>query len=265
MLRFYKAFLLICFVYNFKAQNSSTDPQFEAQVIGGKQQIEQILETQMNLPKALVSPGFKYEFITFFDLDSSGQASHILFDGPVHQSLKKEMLRLFRFWKFRITLDLPGESRPYFLKFDISSEKYKHYIKQQSRFTIKTSEPEDSSLAVYSKADRSPVFCKNGEEGFADYILNEMDYPKLAIERSIEGTVIVDFIVETNGFVSALEVKKGVNGGCTEEALRLLRVSRWKPASLNNKLVRYKMACPITFNLRNINRSNESSGSTLGQ
>lgn len=246
-------------------QNSSTDPEFEAQVIGGKQHIEQVLQTQLYLPKQVLSSGFKTEFITFFDLDSSGKAQNIKFVGQVPLSIQKEMNRIFRFFTFKLTLDLPNESRPYFLKFTISTEKYKTFIKQKSKFNVKLNESVDSSFMVYTRADRSPEFYKNGEEGFNEFVLSEIEYPRLAIEKSIQGTVILEFVVETNGFVTNLEIKKGVNGGCTEEAIRLMQFSRWKPAVLNEKLVRYKMTAPITFNLRNVNKSYESSNSTFGQ
>ncbi|HQQ95316.1 MAG TPA: energy transducer TonB [Bacteroidia bacterium] len=246
-------------------QSSPTDPRFEAQVIGGKAEIDQILQTQMNLPKVLVNPGFHYTFITFFALDSTGHANDIRFEGAVHQSVKAEMVRLFRFWTIRRTIDLPEEKRPYFLKFDLSSDHYKHYIKQKYKYTLKGTEKPDSSMIVYSKADRSPEFYKGGDEGLRDYLLNELEYPALAIEKSIEGTVQLEFIVEVNGYVSGIEVKKGVNGGCTEEAMRLIKESRWKPAVYHQNLVRYKMVWPITFSLRNVNRANESSNSTFGQ
>jgi len=247
------------------SQKSSTDPEFEAQLYGGKPYLEQVLQTQLSLPKQLVNAGFKSEFITYFDLDSAGHALNIKFDGQVPLALSKEVIRVFRFCKFKLTLNLPNESRPYFLRFSLSSDKYKNYIKQKSKFNLKNTDSADSSFIVYGRADRSPEFYKNGDEGFNEYVLSEIEYPRLAIEKSIEGTVLIEFIVETNGFVTGIEIKKGVNGGCSEEAIRLIQNTRWKPALLNKKLVRYKMTAPITFSLRNVNKSYESSNSTLGQ
>lgn len=263
--KFLLSLCLSFFCCTANAQKSSTDPQFEAQVYGGKSHLEQVLQTQLNLPKQLMNAGFKSDFITFFDLDSSGHALNIKYEGQVPLALSKEMDRLFQFFKFKLTLNLPNESRPYFLKFSLSYDKYKNYLKQKSKFNLKTTEPADSSFVVYGRADRSPEFYKNGDEGFNEYVLTEIEYPRLAIEKSIEGTVIIEFIVETNGFVTGIEIKKGVNGGCSEEAIRLIKNTRWKPALMNGKRVRYKMTAPITFSLRNVNKSYESSNSTLGQ
>ncbi len=266
MNRCFTACLFLLFMISSSlAQKSSTDPEFEAQVIGGKQYLEQVLQTQLNLPKQVLSSGFKTEFITYFDLDSTGNAQNIKFYGQVPVALQKEMTRIFRFFTFKLTLDLPNESRPYFLKFSLNYDKYKNYIKQKSKFPLKSTEPADSSFVVFGRADRSPEFYKSGDEGFNDYVLREIEYPQLAIEKSIEGTVLIEFIVETNGFVTGLDIKKGVNGGCSEEAIRLIQKTRWKPALVNGKRVRYKMTIPITFSLRNINKSYESSNSTFGQ
>ena len=77
-----------------------------------------------------------------------------------------------------------------------------------------------------------------------------MEFPRLAIEKSVAGTVIVEFVVETNGYVSGLHLKQALGAGCSEEALRLIKLTRWKPARKDGKLVRYRMSYPITFSLR---------------
>ena len=123
----------------------------------------------------------------------------------------------------------------------------------------------DSSYVVYTRADLAPEYYKNGEEGLKEFILSSMEYPKLAIEKSVEGTVVIEFIVETNGYITAITPKHNVGAGCTEEALRVITQTRWQPATLNNKLVRYKMTYPITFSLRNITKDNASSSQATGQ
>lgn len=246
------------------AQTGATSPEFEAQAIGGKEQIEQVFQTQLSLPKTLLTNNFDRDVTVFFELDSAGYASDVKFDKGLNNLLRYEMNRMFRFLKFRKTLHLPNESRPYFFTFHFSAEKYNKYYKQKSKLNLKKNLPADSSYVIYTKADKSPEYYKNGDEGLAEFVLSEIEYPKLAIEKSIEGTVVIDFVVETNGYVTTLEVKKSVNASCTEEALRIIKQSKWQPAVLNNKLVRYKTSYPITFSLRNVNKDSSSS-QTIGQ
>jgi protein TonB len=138
------------------------------------------------------------------------------------------------------------------------------YFKQKNKLTLKKPLPADSSFVIYTKADKSPEYYKNGDDGLAEFILSQIEYPKLAIEKSIEGTVVIEFVVETNGYLTGITVKQGVNAGCTEEALRLIKLTKWQPAVFNNKFVRYKTNFPITFSLRNISKDN-TSGSQMGQ
>lgn len=246
------------------SQNSSTSLEFEAQAIGGKEQIEQVLQTQLTLPKTILTSNFDTKLTTFFDLDSAGKAINIKVEGQVNNGLRNEIVRIFNFLKFYKTLNLPNESRPYFLFFKLSTEKYTKYFKQKNKFNLKKPAVADSSYIIYSKADKSPEYYKNGEEGLSEFILSNIEYPKLAVEKSVEGTVVIEFVVETNGYITELNVKQGVNAGCTEEAIRLIKLTKWQPAVLNNKIVRYKTNYPITFNLRNVNRDNSNSG-LMGQ
>lgn len=256
-------FLLAALPLRFFSQ-SPTDPEYEAHPFGEKQQLEQVIETQFTLPKQLQNFKFEVEYTAFLNIDSLGNAVNIRLDGGYNNLLQNEVLRLFRFMKFKRTLNMPDEPRPYFLKFNLSSNAYSKYFKQKSRINFKNPLPADSSYIVYTKAERSPEYYINGEEGLKDYFLSEMEYPKLAIEKSIEGTVVLEFVVETNGYVTGITVKKGVNGNCTEEAVRLVKKTRWLPAVIDKKYVRYKMTYPITFSLRNTARENSSSG-TIGQ
>ncbi len=259
MLKKYIFILITVWAVSSSAQTSATSPEFEAKAIGGKEQIEQILETQLTLPKTLLTGNFDTELTTFFDIDSTGKAVNIRVDGGTNNVLRNEVKRVFNFIKFNRTLRLPNESRPYFLTFKLSTDKYNKYFKQKNKFTIKKPLPADSSFVIYTKADKSPEFYKNGDEGLTEFVLGNIEYPKLAIEKSVEGTVIVEFVVETNGYVSGITVKQPVGAGCTEEALRIIKLTKWQPAIFGGKFVRYKTTYPFTFSLRNINKDNSSS------
>jgi TonB family protein len=236
-----------------------------AEAIGGKEHIEEILQTQLTLPKILLTSQFDAHINAYFDLDSAGNAINVGFREGLNNALRKEFTRILRFIKFRKTQDEAFEAYPYALSFHISTDRYNKFFKQKSKFAIKKPLPADSSYIVYAKSERSPEYYKNGEEGLEQYILSEMEYPKLAIEKSVEGTVIIEFIVETNGYVTGTTVKQSVGGGCSDEALRIIKTTKWIPAILNGKYVRYKTTYPITFSLRNISHENASSSQTIGQ
>ena len=252
MLKKYAVIFLVLRFFASPAQETVTGNDFEAIPVGGPEQLEQVLQTQLNLPKSLLSPSYHAQVTAYFDLDSAGNATNIQVDRGVNNLLRGEAVRILRLLRFNHT-HKQTELQPYFLVLNFSAEKYNRYFKQKNRHKVKGDA--DSSFVIHTRADVAPEFYKNGDEGLAEFILSEIEYPRIAIERSIEGTVVIEFVVETNGYVTGLTVKKGLNGGCTEEAVALIKKTKWQPAVLNKKLVRYRMNYPITFNLRSVNKS----------
>jgi protein TonB len=83
-----------------------------------------------------------------------------------------------------------------------------------------------------------------------DYLNSHLRYPTLARENNIEGKVVVEFIVNEDGSVSNAVVKKGIGGGCNEEALRVVNnMPKWKPGKHNDRNVKVYMLLPILFRL----------------
>lgn len=104
-----------------------------------------------------------------------------------------------------------------------------------------------SVIAVVKFAEVMPQF--DGE--INKYLQTHLKYPALAKENNIEGKVVVEFIVNENGFVHNAAIKKGIGGGCDEEALRVINaMPRWKPGRQNNKAVKVYLLLPIVFQLQ---------------
>ena len=49
--------------------------------------------------------------------------------------------------------------------------------------------------------------------------------------------------------ITHILVEKPLGGGCTEEAIRLIKMLKWKPGIKDNMAVRTKMELDITFHL----------------
>lgn len=235
----------------------------EANIVGGKEQLEQVLQTQLTLPKTLLTSNLDKEVICYFDIDDKGAPVNIRIDGSTNNVLRDELKRVLSLMKYSKSPNAYND--PYFLTIKLSSTIYARYYKQRSKLNLKKEIAADTGNVVYSKADRAPEYYKNGESGMEEFVLTSMDYPKLAIEKSIEGTVVIDFIVEANGYVTNVTVRQPLGAGCSEESLRVIKLTKWQPALLNGKYVRYKSSYPITFSLRNISNDNSSSSKTMGQ
>jgi TonB family protein len=116
-----------------------------------------------------------------------------------------------------------------------------------------TSNPNSSGKAgkgeVYDVVETLPI-PSGGMAGWSAYLSANLGYPTTARRKDIEGTVIVAFVVNTDGTVSDFEVLKGIGGGCDEEALRIVKNSpKWTPGMQDGKVVRTRMGLPIKFML----------------
>ncbi len=261
MIRKYVSLFFIVASSILHSQNINANGDVEAMPIGGKEQIEQVLQTQMTLSKLLLTPHFNQDVTAFFHLDSIGNAVNIEFDYGLNNALRKETVRLIKFLKFRPAANHQPKTS-YYLTYNISTDRYNKFAKQKNKYTVKKILPCDSSYVIHSKAEQSPEYYKNGDEGLNNFIISEIEYPAVAVEKSLQGNVILEFVVETNGYVTNIIAKQGVNGGCTEEAMRLIKLTRWQPAVIGGKYVRYKTTFPITFSLVN---STSTTTSAQGQ
>jgi protein TonB len=98
-----------------------------------------------------------------------------------------------------------------------------------------------------------------GQEALNQFLIKNLEYPKGArgvykkgktIEEGVQGRVVIGFIVEQNGKVSNIEVKKSVHPLLDAEALRVVKLMPdWEPGKQNGKPVRVYFQLPIEFQL----------------
>ena len=93
----------------------------------------------------------------------------------------------------------------------------------------------------------SPV---GGLEAWSRHLSENLTYPTSARMKGIQGTVLVSFIVNTDGSIEEIELVQGIGGGCDEEAIRTIKISpNWTPGMIKGKAVRTRMKIPIRFKL----------------
>ena len=110
---------------------------------------------------------------------------------------------------------------------------------------------EQDKLYDVSTVGTVPKF-PGGVQALAEYLKTNLKYPAEAEANDIEGKVYVGFIVEKDGSLSNLEIINGIDSGCNEEAMRVLRNSPpWQPGIFNGNPVRTAYTLAIAFQLTN--------------
>lgn len=111
-------------------------------------------------------------------------------------------------------------------------------------------EEEKEEDKVFVVVEDQPQF-PGGEKARKQYLANNVEYPQLARESGIEGTVYVSFVVEKDGSITDVRVLRGIGGGCDKEAVRVVKdMPKWKSGKQRGKAVRVKFQMPIRFTLQ---------------
>ena len=106
----------------------------------------------------------------------------------------------------------------------------------------------NSEIKMHS--EEMPSFL-GGEVAMMNFITNNLNYPEDAKESKISGIVYISFVVDINGNLQNIKTKRGIGGGCEQEAMRVLnKMPRWKPGKDNGRAVNVEFVLPIKFTIQ---------------
>ena len=92
------------------------------------------------------------------------------------------------------------------------------------------------------------------EDNLRAYVYQKLRYPAVARENGTEGTVIASFIINTDGFVSDIQILRDIGNECGEvtyniiEDMLIERV-QWIPAKIAGNPVPVRYLLPVQFRL----------------
>ncbi len=85
--------------------------------------------------------------------------------------------------------------------------------------------------------------------GGIESIQNRLIYPPNALERKIEGNVIIRITIDSLGNPIDPFIIKEIGWGCDEEAIRLVKTAKFTQAYDNGKYINYEIVFPVRFRL----------------
>ncbi len=132
--------------------------------------------------------------------------------------------------------------------FTISADKFNKFkITSGEDINVKVKHAKNDS--IYQIVDQMPEF-PGGTEALLKFVANNVKYPEKAKDEEISGRVFISFVIEKDGSVSNVEVKRGIGGGCDDEAVRVVKaMPKWKPGKKDGKPVRVSYMLPVNFKL----------------
>ena len=115
---------------------------------------------------------------------------------------------------------------------------------------IASASTEDMPFLIVEKM---PSFRGGDLNDFRAWVQEHLQYPAEAVERNIQGRVVVTFTIEKEGSVSNILVLQSPDKLLADEALRVIASSpagAWTPGEQRGEKVRVKYTLPVDFYLQ---------------
>jgi len=170
-----------------------------------------------------------------------------------------QLLRIRNAYLLKSTTDLKREIMVYLDLNPNQDNEYREvlkYIDEIGKGVNEHSQGEDPNRedkldkGVVVHIDRWPSF-PGGETALSVFLSENVQYPHEAQLAGVQGRVICEFVVNTNGSIVDLKVVRSIHPGLDNEAIRVIqKMPKWIPATSNGKPIRMKFKLPINFSLK---------------
>jgi TonB family protein len=252
--------LAIAFIANASGQEISFSVDAFPTNIGGKTEFKRVFEQELLYPQNALANKISGKVTFNFIVKKDSTISEITTTDSGNPELNAEAMRIFKLYQW-VPAVKSGEyvSTRWDVTINFEAEKYAKICKNRG-FTIPKymeNKGVDSSGMICKKPDQFPVYYK-GTYALQDFLKANLEYPRQAQVSNIQGTVIVRFTVEPDGYPSNIGIQKSVGGGCDQEATRLIEMTKWQPGIKDGKLIRTQMTLPIYFILNEDFKDNSS-------
>lgn len=101
-----------------------------------------------------------------------------------------------------------------------------------------------------SKAEKDQC----AQKKLLQFIYKNIKYPAIARENGVEGTVVIQFVVDSDGSIDNAKVVRDIGAQCGQEALRVVELMNskglnWTPGKQRGRPVKVQFNLPVKFRL----------------
>lgn len=219
-----------------------TMPQFP----GGMEELMKFLGKNIKYPIEAKNKKIEGRVTAQFIVNKDGKISHIKVIRSVAPSLDAEAIRVIQSmppWK-------PGMQRG-----KVVNVRYTvpivFSLQSSSKSDFSTSKGiEPDASGAYTVVEQMPEY-PGGMAEMMGYIMKNIKYPVEAQKAGIQGKVVVQIIVDTEGNITNPKIIRSAGSLLDAEAIRLTKaMPKWKPGKQKGKAVSVKYTYPIEFKLQ---------------
>ncbi len=115
---------------------------------------------------------------------------------------------------------------------------------------VKPVEKKVEKEEVFRSVEQMPTF-PGGDAALMKYLSSHLQYPTMAQENGVQGTVIVQFVVTKTGAVGEVKVARSVDRDLDKEAVRVCKsLPKFVPGRQNGQPVSVWYTLPVKFKLQ---------------
>ena len=113
----------------------------------------------------------------------------------------------------------------------------------------KTNDPSAEQGEIFQVVEEQPMF-PGGMQELMKFLQTNIRYPKEAQARGLQGRVVVQFVVNSDGSICDENVVRSVDPQLDAEAIRVIRsMPNWIPGKQRGEAVRVRFTIPVSFKL----------------
>ena len=247
-----KKIILLVVILNISLLSFSQFISYKPQLMGGTFNYNLILKQEFYYPPNAITANAQGEIRIDFLVDENGIPSDFKVIKSVYPSLDTAYINVLShcLWEAG-THDGVKSAMRIQMKEKFKLKKYQNLAKKrgygQPTYPFK---PYNLSLEIKNPNQlmvKPKTFYKSEPVNIYKFIGEYIKVPDAALKQGLKGIVELEFVVETSGRLSNFKEIKGVGGGCTEEAIRLMRLMEWEPGMINNEYVRGWYSIKVNF------------------
>jgi len=117
---------------------------------------------------------------------------------------------------------------------------------QEQKSSPKTDAKADHN-EMYVAVESNPSY-PGGTDALLKFLKENLKYPEAALKNKVEGTVVVQYTIDSKGNIKLAKVMRGISPELDQEALRVTNlITGWKPGMQNNKPIARVVTMPVQF------------------
>lgn len=224
------------------------NPDVVASYIGGDEALMKFINSNLRYPKKAIKNNTQGRAVVQFIVNENGSISEAVEINGCDAELAAEAVRVVKSMPTWTPAQKDGKDVASIINFPINFR-----LSDSSEAA-----PAPAPVAASAVAEDGPVVTNpdenasyiGGDDALMNFFNANIKYPKNAQKNGIEGQVIIQFVVNTNGSISDAKIINKCDPDLGEEALRIVKsMPAWNPAKKDGKIVRSLFNIPIRFRL----------------